>query len=149
MDELIGLKDAKERSDNKILTILNKYFDKFVKGIKLFYNMTFTQKIKCIFEMGFYLLFLFLIFIVLDIILVEIIRKLLYLLPDEILIIMIQTFEGVFYIIYVIFTVYVLVKLYKIRYLDYYENYLIKKEKNNEDKNIEVVENKKEKVNIK
>ena len=123
MDELIGLKESKKTS-NKTLNIINEYFDKFIKGIKMFYSMTFKQKLKCLIEMGFYFLILIIIFIIADVILVEVVKKLLYILPNELLFILIQIFEGLFYIIYLAFMIYVLIKLYKVRYLDYYEDYL-------------------------
>lgn len=141
MDELIGLKDGKKTSENKTINIINEYFDKFIKGIKMFYSMTFKQKIKCIIEMGFYCVFLLIIFLVSKEILIEIIRKLLYLLPGELLYILLQVFEGIYYLLFIIFAIYVLVKLYKVRYLDYYENYLQEKE----DASIEVKEIKEEK----
>ena len=132
MDELIGLKERKSKESSKLINIFNKYFDEFIKGIKLFYAMTFKQKIKCLFEMSFYFIGLFIIFVVGRAILIEIIRKLLYLLPSELLLILIQIFDGLFYILYIVLMIYILVKLYKVRYLDYYENYL-----NNEIKTVE------------
>lgn len=121
MDELIGLKDSKTKKENKVINVFNEYFEMFIKGIKMFYGMTFKQKIKCLIEMGFYVIILIIMFLIFTNIFSEIISKLLYLLPDELLIILIQVFEGLFYLIYLIFGIYVLVKLYRIRYLDYYE----------------------------
>ena len=54
MDELIGLKEAKDKKENKILNLVNKYFDMITKGIKFFYCMTFKQKLKCLIEFSFY-----------------------------------------------------------------------------------------------
>ena len=77
MDELIGLKEGKGKKNNKILDSVNKFFDLFIKGIKLFYSMTFKQKIKCLFEMLFYGIILFVFFLILNDILIEIFRNLL------------------------------------------------------------------------
>lgn len=128
MDELIGLKDGIVKKDNKVFNTINKYFDLFIKAIKLFYSMTFQQKIKCLFEMAFYGFILFLFFLILNNILIEIFRNLFYLIPDELLFILIQTFRGILYLIFLIIGILVLVKLYRIRYLDYYEEYDNKKE---------------------
>ena len=114
--------------NNKILDSVNKFFDLFIKGIKLFYSMTFKQKIKCLFEMLFYGIILFVFFLILNDILIEIFRNLFYLIPDELLFILIQTFKGILYLIFLIVGVCVLVKLYRIRYLDYYEEYDNKKQ---------------------
>lgn len=150
MDELIGLKNSKTKENNKIFNVLNEYFDKFIKGIKMFYSMTFKQKVKCLFEMGFYALCLFILFLITTAIFTEIIRKLLYILPEELLIILIQIFEGLYYLVYLIFTIYVLVKLYKVRYLDYYEVYLEEKENNKKviNEQVEVKINDNKKLNI-
>ena len=142
MDELIGIKEGNVKSKNKIFNIINVYFDKFIKGIKMFYCMTFKQKIKCIIEMGFYFCILLLIYIVTQNILTEIIRNLLSILPEELLFAIIQIFNGLYYLVIMLFTIYALVKLYKVRYLDYYENYL------NEKKKVEEVENETKKNEI-
>lgn len=147
MDELIGLKNSKTKENNKTLSLLNNYFDKFIKGIKMFYSMTFKQKVKCLFEMSFYTLCLFILFLITTTIFTEIIRKLLYILPQELLIILIQIFEGLYYLVYLLFAIYILVKLYKVRYLDYYEVYLEEKENNknviNEQVEVKINDNKK------
>ena len=64
MDELIGIKSSKTKENNKTISMLNEYFDKLVKGIKMFYSMTFKQKAKCLFEMFFYALCLFILFLI-------------------------------------------------------------------------------------
>ena len=130
MDELIGLKHTEvgkeKRTFNKYMVLFNRFIDDCIKAIKLFYSMTFKQKIKCIIEMSFYLLVLFIIFLILNGIILEILRKILYMLPLELLHILINTIVGIFYILYLIFTVYLILKLYKVRYLDYYDKYLEK-----------------------
>lgn len=145
MDELIGLKKGKSKKNSKILTILNEYFEIFINGIKMFYVMTFKQKIKCIIEMLFYTLCLYIGCIVIEDILSMIIRNIFSLIPSELLTILINTFRGIYILIFLIFAIYILVRLYKVRYLDYYENYLQDKETEEKDKEIKH----KEKINIK
>lgn len=145
MDELIGLKKGKSRKNSKILTTLNEYFETFINGIKMFYVMTFKQKIKCIIEMLFYTLCLYIGCIVIEDILSMIIRNIFSLIPSELLTILINTFRGMYILIFLILSIYILVKLYKVRYLDYYENYL--QDKDNDEINKEVKQN--EKINIK
>lgn len=151
MDELIGLKEGKIKEENKTLSIINEYFDKFIRGIKMFYSMTFIQKIKCLFEMCFYGIILVILFVISLNIFTEIIRKLLYLLPYELLIILIQVFEGLYYLVFLIFSLYVLIKLYKVRYLDYYDSYLLEKKKNIDvvNNDVEVKTNDLKKLNVK
>ena len=62
MDELIGLKSEKSNKNN-FSSKINYYIDLFIKGIRMFYSMTFKQKIKCLIEFCFYSLILILIFI--------------------------------------------------------------------------------------
>jgi len=148
MDELIGLKEGKIRNKNQIFRTINESFDKFIKGIRMFYRMTFTQKIKCIIEMGFYFIVLLLTYILFRNVLIIAIRNLLAVLPFELLNVIIQIFDGLFYLVGIAFAIYALIKLYKVRYLDYYENYLIEKENKEEIIN-EIKEEKTKKINIK
>ncbi len=137
MDELIGIKESKGvKKERKIFNTFNNYFDMFIKGIKMFYRMTFMQKIKCLLEMTFYFLILLLLFVISINLCSEIISHLLYLLPYELLVILIHVFEGLYYILYIVFGTYVLVRLYKARYLDYYPDTIDTKEEvfcNNEE----------------
>ncbi|MBE6157033.1 MAG: helix-turn-helix transcriptional regulator [Firmicutes bacterium] len=123
MDELIGLKEGNVKKGNKFISNFNKYFDLVIKGIKLFYSMTFKQKVKCLVEMMFYALMIIFIFLIINTFVIEIIRNLFYLLPNELLIILIQTFRGLLLLVYLVLGIYVLVKLYNVRYLKYYEEY--------------------------
>ena len=145
MDELIGLKEKNDIKNENLFNKVTKFFDLFIKSIKLFYSMTFKQKIKCLFEMSFYTLILFLILLILNNTLLEIFRNLFYLIPDELLYILIQTFRGILYLISLLIVIYVLVKLYRIRYLDYYEEY--SNDINNLEKEVEKKEDKE--INIK
>ena len=149
MDELIGLKEGTIRKENKTFNIINEYFEKFLKGIKMFYAMTFKQKVKCLMEMCFYALVLLLVFIISRAIFIEIIRKLLSILPFELLNIIIQIFDGLYYLAFLFFTIYALVKLYKVRYLDYYEPYLYEKKETEKVIVNEIKEEKIKKINIK
>jgi len=151
MDELIGLKEVKSKKRNyKIINCFNNYFDIFIKGIKLFYSMTFKQKIKCILEMFFYIIFLLGIIIIFNAILIEIFIKLLYLLPNEILYILVQTFRGLLYLLELVLSTYILIKLYRARYLDYYVDYNSKKENPEiiEEHNVKNINIKEEKIII-
>ena len=144
-DELIGLKESKIKNKN-LIYYLKEAFEVFIKCIKLFYSMTFKQKIKCLLEMSFYLLMLLIGFVCFRGIFIEIVRKLLYLLPNELLIILLQTLEGIFYLLYFIFTIITLFKLYKLRYLIYYNDLTNEQtlifEKEQPEKTIEIKEEK-------
>lgn len=146
MDELIGLKETKKKNGNKVLDYFNNFIDSFIKGIKMFYSMTFIQKIKCLFEMIFYGLFLLIICFILGGSLVYIFHILFGILPYEILSILENVFEGLLYLIFLITVVFILTKLYKIRYLDYYEE--SNREIIKENTKVEIKE-KNEKINIK
>lgn len=146
MDELIGLKETKVNNENKILNYINSFIDSFIKAIKMFYSMTFVQKIKCLIEMVFYGLFLLLIYFILGYILLISFDALFGVLPYEILRALENMFEGILYLSFLIIGIYILSKLYKIRYLDYYEE--SKKEIIKDNSKVAVKETT-EKVNLK
>lgn len=143
MDEIIGLKNGTKKSE-KIIDKCNIFFDKIINAIKLFCDMTFKQKMKCFFEMCFYTIILMTLYLIFDELLISITRKILYILPTELLRILIQVIEGIYCLAFIISSVYILVKLYQIRYLNYYEEYL----KNKKDKNFNSEEYIKENVKI-
>ncbi len=121
MDELIGIKEKSPQINHKFLNIINNYIETFIRAIKMFYCMTFKQKIKCVIEMLFYFgiiaLFLFLVNWTIKIIIYNLLRML----PYYMLKIVIDTFQGILYAVYFIIMVFCLFKLYKLRYLNYYE----------------------------
>ena len=111
IDELLGI-DSKTKiaTNNTFVKKINYYIDAFLNGIKLFYNMSFKQKIKCLLEMAFYAFILC--------ILLFIVSMCIYFVASELL--TIRSNEGILLLVDVLLIGYLLLKLYKVRFLDYY-----------------------------
>ena len=122
MDELIGLKEKGSFKESKIKNTFNNIFDNFLKGIKMFSLMTFTQKLKCLMEIIFYALCLIFLYFGLRVILSYILNDIFSFIPMDIMASLINIFEGLFTFGYLVLAIYLIMKIYKIRYLDYYEN---------------------------
>ncbi len=146
MDELMGV-DTKEEEkqkeakiDNKIFKTINNYFDMFLKGINMFFSMTFKQKIICLIEIGIYAIILILALALLRILIIEVFSKIFSSIPFGMKSSLIDIIDGLYLIVCIIVFIYAIFKLYKIRYLDYY---------NSSDNEKEVIiETSEEKINI-
>lgn len=149
MDELIGLKEGKHKKENNFFNKINEYFEMFIKGIKMFYSMTFIQKIKCLIEMGFYALVIIAFLAIINAVLYEICYHILYILPSELISVLLETFQGILIAIYCVIVIYLLIRLYKLRYLDYYEEPKKEVEIEINDKENKIHLNNKENINVK
>ena len=115
MDDLISLKELKEeKTENSKLKVVDSFIEKFINGIKLFYQMTFKQKLICLMEMGFYALMILFIYLVLIFILNYILDSILPIYDLQKIIL------GVITLFSFILGIYILIKAYMIRYLNYY-----------------------------
>lgn len=121
MDELMGLKVKSIKNDKKVFTVLNNWCDNFVKSIRLFFNLSFMNKIFCLLEMGLYLLIIIIILSIFNLILETILSQIFVMIPYEIEGILSSIFRGVLLAFYFIITLVILIKLFKLRYLNYYE----------------------------
>ncbi len=147
MDELMGLK-VKKGEKKKIINIINYWCDNFIKSIRLFFNLSFKNKILCLMEMALYLIIIIIFISIFNILFTEILSKIFVIFPYEINGIIFSMFQGVLYAFYFIITLILLIKLYKIRYLDYYDYYKNKEEINTYDNNLKNLNEKKEKIII-
>lgn len=114
-------KDVLEREVNK----KNGYFNSFVNGIansiKMFSSMKAISIVKCLFELFFFGLFLFIVTAVINVILVDIVESItVHFSLGNIICFITIVFYFVFMIILVITDFIVFFLFYKIRYLDYY-----------------------------
>lgn len=114
-------KDVLEREVNK----KNGYFNSFVNGIansiKMFSSMKAISVIKCLFELFFFALFLFIVTAVINAILVDIVESItVYSRIDNIICFIVLVFYFMFMVILVVTDFIVFFLFYKIRYLDYY-----------------------------
>ena len=82
--------------------------------------MNLKEKIKCIFEMIFIVFILTLLGIMLDNVGRDLLSKLIYLLPYDARIMVINILNVIFAILYIVLSTIIVLHLFKIRYLDYY-----------------------------
>ncbi len=123
LDELINdgeleRKDIDEKINIKDL--INKMLDFLSKTINMFSSMKFKEKIKCLFEMGLIILSIVLVSLISINIVCGLIRKIFIFLPDNLLYIIINLVDVLFYIIFLVLGIIITIKIFKIRYLDYY-----------------------------
>lgn len=121
IDELLGI-DSKTKiaTNNTFVKKINYYIDAFLNGIKLFYNMSFKQKIKCLLEMAFYAFILFILLFIVSMCIYFVASELLTILPYYLYQHILSMLEGILLLVDVLLIGYLLLKLYKVRFLDYY-----------------------------
>lgn len=121
MDELMGLKVKNIKKQNNLMAVLNRWCDSFVKSIRLFFNLSFMNKVFCLLEMGLYLFLIIIILSIFNLILNTILEQIFVVIPYEIKGILISIFQGVLLAFYFVITLVILIKLFKLRYLNYYD----------------------------
>lgn len=143
MDELLGVKETttnEKNTKNNIFTVCNKYFDMFLRGINMFYNMTFKQKLLCLFELFVYGVIIIIIIAILRALFSEVFTKIFGIIPFNVEYVLINIIDGIYIVCAVFVFVYAICRLYKVRYLDYYDE-------NIETKKV-VIESPHEKINL-
>lgn len=159
MDDLLGTntkeesKEKKDNNENKTLSTINKYFDMFLKGIDLFFRMTFKQKMICLIELFAYAIILVCAIAILRGILLEVISKIFAIIPYTIRYSLINIIDGIYIIIAIFAFIYAISKFYKIRYLDYYNGTtdskeIVIEEHIEEDANSQKININSEKINV-
>lgn len=167
LDDLVddGVIGDTPKNDGKDKNIINTYLKEalnFVtKSLNMFWSMRFRDKVKCILEMLFLMIVIFIIWRVVGEIIISIFSGLLYILPG----ILYRIIHSVFGIIYSVFGlaigIILVIHVFKIRYLDYFvtiednnvkeksiETPVEEKKIENSDKDRKFIEKKKNKIII-
>ncbi|MBR6949761.1 MAG: helix-turn-helix domain-containing protein [Bacilli bacterium] len=154
IDELLNkdVREVREKVETK--NTINKYIDDFLtfmsKSIDMFLNMNFKQKIKFIFEELFIVFILFIAFNIIGSILSSIYYNLFSFVNLNVINVIKNIFDAIYVAITIVFGTVIILHIYKTRYLDYYEivdkDELIKND--SENKNVNVIPDKREKVII-
>ena len=144
IDELLNqnVKEVKKNKQSKLN--INKYIDSFLnyitKTINMLSSMTFKNQVKCIFEQGVVIAFMFIAAVILkELIFDTIIVDLLQIFPDSIYFTIYRFVIDLCLIAYIIFCTILFLHIFKIRYLDYYE-FSFKDEDENDTQEKEVEE---------
>jgi len=138
LDELISPNiDPNKTIKNKkfnFLEIINLILEFIQKSFTMFWSMKFKEKIKCLFEMLILALGIIFIAYILNMIIIEIIRRIFIFIPHDVTRVIIAILESLLYIVWTIIAVIILIRIFKTRYLDYY---IIIKDKNIEKTELE------------
>ncbi len=139
IDELLNqnVKEVKKNKQSKLN--INKYIDSFLnyitKTINMLSSMTFKNQVKCIFEQGVIIAFMFIVAVILKELLFDtIIVDLLSIFPESIYYAIFGFVKDLFLVAYIIFCTILLLHIFKIRYLDYYEFSFKDEDENDNDK---------------
>lgn len=139
IDELLNqdVESINKNKDNK--NNFNKYLDAFLdfitKIVNLFSNIKVKERIKCLIEQFVIVTILLIIFIVFRNTILDMIIRIIYLLPNNISNILFTIINTIFDIIAFILIVIIVIHTFKVRYLDYYE--IVEKEETNEEESKE------------
>ena len=124
LDELINDNGDKNtgNSSKKIvfMDIVNDMLEFISKSVNMFWSMKFIEKIKCIFEMVILVLIIIGLAFLSTSIIVDLIRKILMFMPDEILYSICGLFDTLLFLVWLVLGIMIVVKIFKTRYLDYY-----------------------------
>lgn len=125
IDELINdnIEMDKNKDINKKISykeIINKILEFISNSINMFYSMKFMDKFKCILEMFILVLIFIFVFYISNIVIINIIRRILSFLPSNIMYFIINFFEALLLLLWLILSGMIIIKIFKSRYLDYY-----------------------------
>lgn len=141
-----------------ISTYLQEILDFITKTFNMFWSMRFVEKIKCILEMLFILLIIYILWAIIGQIIYQVFEGLIYMLPNNASRIIYHLCSVIYKIIGLITGAIIFIHIFKIRYLDYFvtieddttKDKKIEKpvdeEKNDEERNF--IEHKKNKIII-
>ena len=125
IDDLIN--DNQDTDKNKenikkidFMGIINQALEFISKSINMFWSMKFTEKIKCLFEMGILTLLIVGLSLISTSVITNIIRRILIFLPDIGIYYISNLFETLLLLVWIVIGIIVIVKIFKNRYLDYY-----------------------------
>jgi len=124
IDELLN-QDLKEVNNEKqTKNNINRFIDDFLeyvtKTVDMFSGMRFKDKIKCLFEQCFLILFIFILALIIGTIGSNIISNLISFLPDSIYFTVYSIIEALYCLVVLVFGITLILHIFKVRYLDYY-----------------------------
>lgn len=124
MDDLLNQNVTEVNNKKKSKINVNKYIDSFLdfltKTTNMFGAMTFKQKLKCVFEQIFLVLFFLIIAFIVGAIASSIIGDLISFLPNKLYYPIYRIFEAIYSIACFVFGIVIILHIFKIRYLNYY-----------------------------
>ena len=119
-DEVIGNNKTKKEDKNNINDYLKEILDFITRTYNMFCSMKFKEKIKCIFEIGFLIIFLAFVWFILGSMLSSFISPILWNLPDGVNYFLHNILDAIYFLIALVSSFIVVIHIFKIRYLDYF-----------------------------
>jgi len=126
LDELINDNiDMDKNNDNKnkkmsFMEILNLVLEFISRSVNMFWSMKWTEKIKCLFEIAFLMLVIFIVAMISTSIMVNLVRRIFIFLPSDFVYDICNLFETLLFLVWLVLGFVIVVKIFKSRYLDYY-----------------------------
>ena len=145
MDDLINdkindIEQIDRKSKNNLIVVFDSFLEFITKTINMFSSMKFTSFLKCIFELGLLVLFLFVCGLIISNICVNTIMDLVGFLSRDIYYSIYSIVESIIEIVLICFSGIVVIHVFKIRYLDFYDqiitNTTVVEEDNSADANL-------------
>lgn len=125
LDDLLNSDIKEKNKERQSKSSMNKYIDSFfaflTKTVKMFSNMGFKSKIKCLLEQFILIMIISVIFLFLGSIGQELISGFFGILPESIYYIISQLLLILYVIISFVIGIILILYIFKIRYLDYFE----------------------------
>ena len=122
LDELVNDNIDTNNKNKKItfMEFLDSVLEFISRSVNMFWSMKWTQKIKCLFEMGVLIFIIFFIAMLSTSIVVNLIRRIFMFLPNDLGYVIGNLFETLLFLMWLVFGFIIVVKVFKSRYLDYY-----------------------------
>lgn len=146
VDDLLN-QDVSELNNNKaVKTNINKFIEDFLncitKVIDLFSNLTFKEKIKCIFEQVLLILIFYLVSRIILSLFQPLVTHIFSFLPEDVYIFVFNIIKDIATICLCILFIGVMCHIFKVRYLNYYvivDKNLLDNDDNNKETNVDVL----------
>ena len=120
-DKISDIEQIDRKNKNNLFLIFDSLLEFITKSINMFSSMKFTSFLKCIFELGLLVLFLFVCGLIVSNICVNTFMDLVSFLSRDIYYSIYSIVESIIEIVLICFSGIVVIHVFKIRYLDFYD----------------------------
>ena len=120
-DKISDIEQIDRKNKNNLFLIFDSLLEFITKSINMFSSMKFTSFLKCIFELGLLVLFLFVCGLIVSNICVNTLMDLVSFLSRGIYYSIYSVVESIIEIVLICFSGIVVIHVFKIRYLDFYD----------------------------
>ena len=119
-DDALGINNFSKDNKFNINKYIKEMLDFITKSYNMFWSMKFVEKIKCLLEIGFIILIIYIMSLILKNLINISIMQIFKTLPDSIYLFFYRVFNMIYNLFIIIIGIIITIHLFKIRYLDYY-----------------------------